>query len=164
MSVKQQGTGGTIKKYEFSRVFDAPVEKLWWAWSDPEIFKVWWGPKGYTSNSVKTDFRVGGKYVWNMHSPDGKDFYSAGIFKEIVPLKKLVFTDSFSDSSGKVIPASAYGIPGNWPLELITTITFKEMDGKTKMTWKEPGVPEESLKDAQVGGQQTLDKLADAVK
>jgi uncharacterized protein YndB with AHSA1/START domain len=99
-----------------------------------------------------------------MHSPEGKDFYSAGEFKEIVPMKKIVYTDSFADENGKVIPASAYGMPGNWPMELTTTITFEDMNGKTKMTWDEPGVPEESMKDAREGGEQTLDKLADVLK
>jgi len=166
MAMKQQsgGLAGAVNEYTMSRVFDAPVEKLWRAWSDPDTFKMWWGPKGFTSESAVTDFRVGGRYVWNMHSPEGKDFYSAGEFKEIVPMKKIVFTDSFSDENGKAIPASTYGLPGNWPMELTTTVTFEKMNGKTKMTWNEPGIPEESLKDAREGGKESMDKLEQALK
>jgi uncharacterized protein YndB with AHSA1/START domain len=156
---KGRNTAAAVKDYSITRLIDAPVGKVWRAWSDPELFKKWWGPKGYTSNSAKMDFRVGGRYLWNMHSPEGKDFYSAGVYKEIVPMKKIVFTDSFSDEQGKAIPASQYNMPGNWPLELTTTITMEERDGKTRLTWEEPGVPEESIADALQGGKETLDKL-----
>lgn len=162
MSMNQkQGSNkpAAVNEYSATRVINAPIEKVWQAWADPDIFKRWWGPRGYSSNLAKTDFRVGGRYLWNMHSPEGKDFYSAGAFKEIIPMKKIVYTDSFSDENGKVIPASDYGMPGNWPMELTTTVTFEDMDGKTKVIWQEPDVPQESLKDAMEGGRETMDKL-----
>ena len=79
-----------------------------------------------------------------MRSPDGKDFWSTGTYKEVVKPERLVMTDSFSDSKGNVVPASTYGMPGNWSLELQVTVTFEEQDGKTKMTLHHTGFPDKT--------------------
>jgi uncharacterized protein YndB with AHSA1/START domain len=68
----------------------------------------------------------------------GKDFWSTGRYIEIVPMKKILVKDSFSDEKGNVVPATNYGIQG-FPLELQVTITFEEVEsGKTKMTINYP--------------------------
>ena len=82
------------------RVFDAPRELVWKAWTDPEQVMRWWGPKGYTSPAAEIDFRVGGKYLFAMRSPEfqeGRDLWSTGVYREIVPLERLVCTNSFAD-------------------------------------------------------------------
>lgn len=75
------------KGITIERVFDAPREKVWRAWTEPESVKRWHGPKGFTAPFAKIELRVGGKYVFAMHGPKGsefdKDFYSAGVYKEI---------------------------------------------------------------------------------
>jgi uncharacterized protein YndB with AHSA1/START domain len=68
-----------------TRIFDAPREKVWKAWTDPERVKRWWGPKDFTAPVIKIDLRVGGKYLYCMRSPEVKDFWSGGIFQEVVP-------------------------------------------------------------------------------
>src|SRR5437879_13910376 len=92
------------KQIVIERVFDAPREKVWEAWTTPEMVKKWWGPEGFTAPSIKIDLKVGGKYIYCMHGPVGsewdKDMYSAGEFKEIVPNEKIVTTDYFSDEHG----------------------------------------------------------------
>ena len=65
------------------RVFDAPRGLVWEAWTEPENVKLWWGPKDFTSPVNKIDLRVGGKYLSCMRSPDGKDYWSTGVYREI---------------------------------------------------------------------------------
>src|SRR5438045_451816 len=95
------------------RVFDAPRELVWKAWTDPQMVKKWWGPEGFNSPSVKIDLRVGGKYTYAMHGPKGsqwdKDMYSSGVYKEIVPLEKIATTDYFSDENGNKVSPEDYG-------------------------------------------------------
>ena len=69
------------------REFNAPLDRVWQAWTDPEEFKNWWGPKNFTTPVSKMDFRVGDKYHYCMRSPEGKDYWGTGTFSEIVPKK-----------------------------------------------------------------------------
>lgn len=148
-----------------TRVFDAPRELVWKAWTDPEHVVRWWGPKNYTSPVCKIDFRVGGKYLFCMRSPEGKDFWSTGTYREIIPSEKIVVTDSFADSEGNVVPASEYGMP-EMPLELQVTVTFEDLgDGKTKMTLRHVGFPEGEMSEmAGAGWNESFDKLAESLK
>lgn len=151
------------------RVFDAPREKVWKAWTDPEYIKRWWGPKDFTAPHISNDFRVGGKLVYDMRGagPDGvvKDFWTTGEYLEIVPMEKIVATTSFADENGNPVPASYYGMPGNWPMETKLTVTFEDTeDGKTKVTILEDGVPNEMMNDSRLGWEQQLDKFAALLK
>src|SRR5512145_956811 len=88
-----------------TRVFDAPRELVWKAWTDPERFKLWWGPESFTAPACEIDLRVGGKYLACMRSPEGQDYWSTGVYRDIVPMKRIVYTDSFADDKGNVVPA-----------------------------------------------------------
>jgi uncharacterized protein YndB with AHSA1/START domain len=147
------------KELTLTRVFNLPVSKVWAAWTDPETCKKWWGPKDFTCPYSAIDLKVGGKYLSCMRSANGDEYWSTGTYKEIIPNKKLVLTDSFSDNKGNVIPASELNMPGEWPLELQVTITLEENDGKTKMTLKHEGLPPEMLSDCETGWQESFDKL-----
>src|SRR5919204_652300 len=68
-----------------------------------EHFKLWWGPKDYTCPFCEMDLRVGGKYLNCMRSPKGRDYWSTGVFREILLMERLVFTDSFADEQGNVV-------------------------------------------------------------
>jgi uncharacterized protein YndB with AHSA1/START domain len=147
------------------RLFEAPRERLWQAWTNPEQMKRWWGPKDFTAPYAEIDLRVGGKYLSCMRSPEGKEFWSGGVYRQIVPLEKIVVTDSFTDEKGNVVPAAQYGMSGDWPLELMVTVTFEEQDGKTKMTLRHLGIPAgENLEECRQGWNQSFDKLAEALK
>src|SRR5436309_6181260 len=126
MTSRTEEMSQTRNKNELTivRVFDAPREAVWKAWTDPERAKRWWGPKGFTAPFIEIDFRVGGKYLFCMRSPDGKDYWSTGTYREIVPMKKFVATDSFADAKGKVVPASYYGMDADFPLELLWIVTL----------------------------------------
>ena len=69
-----------------------------------------------------------------MRSPEGQDHWVTGVYREIVEPERIVYTDLFSDAAGNVVPASHYGISGDWSLELLVTVTFEEHEGKTKST------------------------------
>jgi uncharacterized protein YndB with AHSA1/START domain len=148
-----------------TRIFDAPRELVWKAWTDPCHFMRWWGPKYFTSPVCKMDFRVGGKYLYCMRAAAGHDFWSTGVFREIIPLERIVYTDSFSDEKGNVVPATYYGMSGNFPPEMMVTVTLEEFKGKTKMTLRHIGHPAGMMSDlASAGWNESFDKLAESLK
>ena len=157
-------TTSTKQELVITRVFDAPRELVWRAWTEPEQVMRWWGPKGYTSPACEIDLRVGGRYLWCMRSPEGQDLWSTGVYREIVPLERIVCTNSFADENGNVVPASHYGITADLPLELLTTVTFEELDGKTKLTLKHSiPVPVAEQVGAREGWNESFDKLAESL-
>ncbi len=143
-----------------TRVLDAPRELVWRAWTEPERVKCWWGPKDFTAPTARIDLRVGGYYLYAMRSPEGQDFWSTGVYREIVEPERIVATDSFADANGNVVPASQYGMTGDWPLELLVTVAFEEADGKTRLTLRHEGLPAgEQREMAGYGWNESLDKL-----
>ena len=147
------------------RVISAPRERVWQAWTDPEEVKKWWGPKDFTAPSIQTDLRVGGKNLWAMQSPDGDVFWTAGTYREIVPMEKIVVTDSFADEQGNVVPASHYGMGEDFPLEMLITVTFEDAaEGGTKLTIRHSGLPATGEgQQAGAGWNESLDKLEAAL-
>ena len=146
-----------------NKVFNLPVSVVWLAWTDAEYFKKWWGPRGFTCPSSKMEARVGGKYLNCMRGPDGKEYWSTGVVKELIPERKLVVTDSFSDEKGNIKPASEYGMPGDWPKELLITVYLEEADGATKMKLKHQGIPAEMREDCIKGWNESFDKLEENI-
>ena len=152
------------KDLVIERVFDAPRELVWQAWTDPEMFMRWWGPATFTSPTCQMDVRPGGRYVWSMRDPDGNDYYSAGAFLEVVPPERLVYTDSFADKDGNIIPPSAYGMSDAFPTAIKVTVTFEDLGKRTKMRTvfsDMPDGPESEMTAA--GYNESLDKLANVV-
>jgi uncharacterized protein YndB with AHSA1/START domain len=143
-----------------TRVFDAPRALVWKAFTDPEQVMRWWGPEHFSSPTCQIDLRVGGKYLFCMRDPDGKDYYSTGTYQKIDPINEIVYTDSFSNEKGEVIPASEYGMV-DFPLEMLVTLTFQEIGGKTRLTVVQAGHPEGEMREmAEAGWNTSLDKLA----
>lgn len=99
-----------------------------------------------------------------MRSPEGQDFWGTGTFTEIVPMEQIVYTDSFADEKGNVVPSTYYGMEG-FPLELQVTVTFEEHDAITKMTLTHVGIPSGKMTDlTNVGWNESFDKLAESLK
>ena len=152
--------------FVISRVFDAPRDLVWKAFTDPESMRQWWGPKGFTVIASKMDFRVGGFYHYGMKAPDGTPMWGKFVYREIVPQERMVFVNSFSDEAGGVTRH-----PGHmsWPLEMLTTFTFEEQPGgKTRFTtrWQALNATAEEQKtfdtnhdSMRVGWTGTLDQL-----
>ncbi len=148
-----------------TRTFDAPRELVWKAWTDPEQVMRWWGPKNFTSPTARIDLRVGGKYLFCMRDPNGRDFWSTGVYREIVPPERLVYTDSFADEHGNVVPASHYGMAEDFPLEMDVIVTFEEQDGKTTMTLRHVGLPAGEMSELTgEGWNESFDKLAESLR
>jgi uncharacterized protein YndB with AHSA1/START domain len=163
MAQRSNASTGTEQALVIERIFDAPRELVWKAWTDPEMMKRWWGPKTFTAPTVEVDFRVGGKSLAAMQSPDfndGRPIWSVGEYREIVPLERIVMTDSFADEQGNVVPATHYGMTGDFPLEMLVTVTFEDLDGKTKMTLRHEGLPISDIEGAGTGWSESFDKLA----
>jgi uncharacterized protein YndB with AHSA1/START domain len=99
-----------------------------------------------------------------MRSPEGQDYWSTGVYRHIVPLKRIVCTDSFADEKGKVVPASEYGMLGDWPLELLVTVSFAEEGGRTSMTLHHVGIPPEIADACRIGWNESFDKLAKSLE
>jgi uncharacterized protein YndB with AHSA1/START domain len=124
----------TVKKEDLiiSRVFDAPRDLVWKAFTDPAHMKQWWGPKGFTVIASKMDFRPGGTYLYGMKAPDGAPMWGKFVYREIVPQQRMVFINSFSDEAGGV---TRHPWAPKWPLEMLSTFTFEEVSGgKTRFT------------------------------
>jgi uncharacterized protein YndB with AHSA1/START domain len=165
VATNTEATGAAGKEIVITRVFDAPREAVWRAWTEPERFMKWWGPKDFTSPRCEMDLRVGGKFLWVMRWPDGRDNYNTGEYREIVPFERLVYTTSFADAEGNVVPASHYGMSDDIALEMQVTVTFKEQDGKTTMTLTHAGLPAGEMSEMTgLGWNQSFDKLAKSLR
>jgi uncharacterized protein YndB with AHSA1/START domain len=100
-----------------------------------------------------------------MRSKEGKNFWSTGTYKRVIPFSRLVYSDSFADENGNIVPASHYGMPGDtWPMELTVTITFEDLGGKTRMTLNHAGLPAGQMKElCGIGWNESFDKLTQVI-
>ena len=105
-----------------TRVFDAPRELVFKAWTESEHMAKWWGPRGFKSTVLRNELRPGGAYRIHMLGPDG-DHWTQGVYREVVPPERLVMVGSWADANGN-------------PTRPETTLTllFDDVGGKTKLT------------------------------
>jgi uncharacterized protein YndB with AHSA1/START domain len=106
-----------------TRLIDAPRETLFKAWTQPDLLKQWFAPAPFTTPVVETDLRPGGSTLVVMRAPDGKEYPNRGIYLEVVPNRKLVFTDAYTDA----------WTPSPKPF-MTVTVTFDDEDGQTRYT------------------------------
>ena len=155
----------STREINITRIFDAPREKVWRAWTNPEDLKMWWGPETYTTPYFTVDLRVGGKYLYCMRSSSGEETWGTGTYLEVVDQKRLVSTDSFADKDGNIVPASTYGMDVEWPADSKIALTFEDMDGKTRFTLKHTSIPAGSDGDlSEQGWNDSFDRLANYLK
>ena len=116
------------------RIFDAPREHVWRAWTEADRLGKWWGPKGFDIVSVKLDLRPGGIFHYCLKSPQGQEMWGKFVFREIVPQERLVFVVSFSDAEEGL---TRHPMSADWPLTMLSTVTFADTGtGKTTVTVK----------------------------
>ena len=121
-----------IKEFVITRVFEAPRDVVWKAWTDPAQMQQWFGPKGVaTTTSYKMDLRPGGMSHYSMRTPDGTVMWGKAVYREIIAPEKLVWVNSFSDEKGGT---TRHPLSSEWPLEMLTTVTFGEVGDKTRIT------------------------------
>lgn len=113
-----------IHEMSFTRLLDAPADKLFRCWTTPELIKQWFAPQPWTTPSAVMDVRPGGASTITMKSPEGQEFPNPGQFLEVVPNRKLVFTDAFT---GDWAPKD--GAPF-----MVATLTFEPEGDKTRYT------------------------------
>ncbi len=152
------------KQIEVTKTFNAPVEMVWQVWVDSELVKRWWGPKDFISPVAKIDFREGGKSLVSMKAPKemgGQEWYSVWEYVKITPMETIEFIQSLSDKDGNKIEPAKVGMPPDFPRDIKTVVTFRELaGGKTEMSVTEYADFGTISNFAQIGLEQSLDKMA----
>ena len=155
-------TVNEVERMTVTRVFDAPRELVWKAWTEPKYVMQWWGPQGFSAPVCQMDFRVGGKSLLCMKSPEGQEFWNGIEYHEIIPHEKIVSSMYFADAKGNKVEPEQYGmeheaIDGAYDITL-----FEDLgNGKTRLTQ----IGNEPMESAKNSGQlegwnQILDKVA----
>src|SRR5947208_7379344 len=103
-----------------TRMIEAPPEKVFRAWTEPELLKQWFAPSPWTTPAVEADVRAGGSSLVVMRSPEGAEFPNRGVYLEVVKNRRLVFTDAYSEAWK----------PAEKPF-MTVILTFEEVDGGT---------------------------------
>jgi len=149
-----------------TRVFDAPRELVWKAWTDSKYVMQWWGPKGFTAPVCKIDFRVGGKFLFCMRTPDGHEGWNGGEYHEIVLHEKIVFSIYFADSKGNRIEPAQDGIEHEAIEGAHDVVLFEDIgNGQTKLTYIGNEPMQNAIETGQLEGwKETLDKVAAVVE
>ncbi|HEY8399008.1 MAG TPA: SRPBCC domain-containing protein [Flavihumibacter sp.] len=93
-----------FEKFTFhaKREFDAPVSLVWRAYTEKELLDQWWAPRPWKTETVSLDFRVGGKWVYDMVGPAGERHQAVQIYKEIVFEDYFSGIDAFVDEKGEI--------------------------------------------------------------
>lgn len=116
------------KSFTISKTFNAPTDVMWKAWTHDNQLKQWFGPKGISMPKCQMDLKVDGMFLYCMVTPDDTEMWGRWIFTEIKKPEKLVMITSFSDKEGKI---TRHPLAEAWPLEMLSTVTFTEKNGKT---------------------------------
>ena len=154
----------SVKKMDLvvTRVFDAPVEAVWKAWTDAEQVKKWWGPDGFTAPVAKLDFREGGTSLVCMSSPEYGDMYSTWKYVEIVPMRRIEYIHNLADKIGNKIDPTVVGMPADFPQDQLNVVTFKAVsDDMTEITVTEyDWTVGQMVEMSKMGLEQCLNKMA----
>jgi len=134
-----------------TRVYDAPVQAVWDAWTDPAQAAQWWGPRGFTITTHSKDLRAGGHWNYTMHGPDGVDYPNNTKYLEIEECKKLVYDHGGNDEQAPMFRV---------------TVLFSEKHGKTTMDMTMTMPTPEAFEETRMivkkfGGNATWDRLAE---
>jgi uncharacterized protein YndB with AHSA1/START domain len=123
-----------------TRLLDAPRAMVFRAWTESKQAMQWWGPEGFTVVAVEMDLRPGGAWRKCMRSPEGRDYWRRGIYREVVAPERLVFTYVSDDPLGE---------PGH---ETLVTVTFAERGDRTMMILRHSGFESVPARDSHRGG------------
>lgn len=126
---------GQINKNEvfIEEIFDASIERVFQAWTDPEKLLKWFAPQGCTIHFKKLEIKKGGQFHSCISNPQFGDCWCIGEYKEIVPNSKIVFTMINADEDGNPINPIEIGMDPDWPGATLVTVTLKELNGKTRL-------------------------------
>lgn len=119
-----------------SRVFDAPRELVFEAWTSPQLLVRWFAPRGCSVHFERIDVRPGGGF----HSciRDGSfECWCVGVYEEIINPERLVYTIAIADRHGNKVAPASVGHDAKWPPETRLSVTFEEHEGKTRLTLRQ---------------------------
>jgi uncharacterized protein YndB with AHSA1/START domain len=134
---------------EITREISAPRDRVYAAWTDLKLARQWWGPKGIKTRALLIEPRAGGRFQWDLTTPEGEEFTAEGEFREVLPPEKLVFTwrgtQDETEENG----------------DSLVSLAFREVDaGTTELHLTHEGLPSEESRDNHTEGwNSALDKL-----
>ena len=135
-----------VRNLVIKRSYDAPIDIVWKAWADPDQAKKWWGPRGFTAPVVELDERPGGKWRALMVGPDGAELWQHGVYREIVPKKRIVYTFVWDREPDH---------------EMLVTVDFEAKGSKTEIAFKQTGFQSDGEREGHKGGwSESFDRLA----
>ena len=123
MTPDNQDAPAAGRELVITRLIDAPREKLYRAWTEPALIKQWFAPHPWTVPVAETEVRPGGATLIVMRGPDGNEFPNRGVYLEVVPNERLVFTDAYTRAWEPSVKPFMTGI-----------LTFEDEGGKTRYT------------------------------
>ncbi len=139
-------------EYTITRVLDAPREAVFDAWTEPERFSQWFGPRGFTTpvSLISMDLRPGGEWSACLVSPDGAKAPLGGVYREITAPERLVFTTGDPDNQEGAVAS-------------VATVTLTDLGGRTEMSFTQEGynTDEAHAEAAKAGWLQFFDRLAE---
>jgi uncharacterized protein YndB with AHSA1/START domain len=103
-----------------TRIYAAPRDLVFAAWTDPEHLAQWWGPNGFTTTTSTFEMRPGGVWRFVMHGPDGRDYQNRITYDEVIPPERIVYRHG-GDEDGK-------------PVQFHVTVTFEDLGDRTRLT------------------------------
>ena len=148
------------------REFDAPLERVWAAWTEPDDLRRWWGPAGFTCPRAVADVRAGGRIFVTMRAPDewgGMEQHSTWDLVEVEPPRHLTYVFRFADADGNAITPLEAGIPADGvPEQGEHEVVLSPLaGGRTRLEMTERGYSTAEARDmSQAGLEQCLDKMA----
>lgn len=137
---------------DLDRIFDAPIELLWHAWTRPEMQVAWWGPVEWPAVRTEQDLRPGGHWRACLRAPDtGELLWQGGVYREVMPPTRLVFTFKWEGDNHE----------DGAPVDTLVTIDFAALpDGRTHMAFRQEGLKDaDSLAGHRHGWTSTFDRL-----
>ncbi|OWK41699.1 SRPBCC family protein [Fimbriiglobus ruber] len=138
MVVSKPSTAAASNRDVFiTRVFDAPRDLVFRAWTTPEYLARWYAPKGCTTLYRSFDFHPGGTFHSCIRSPNGYECWCIGAYREIVVPERIAYTLVIANEKGSPVDPEAAGMDPNWPQETTVTVTFEGQNGKTKLTLRQ---------------------------
>jgi uncharacterized protein YndB with AHSA1/START domain len=123
MDARARNNTDASRELNIRRTFNAPRALVFRAWTEPQLLAQWSCPRGFTCSENRGELRVGGEFSARMRSPEGSEHRLRGVYREIVPPARLVFTHCWVDEQGRPGP------------ETLVTVLLTERDGRTEMTF-----------------------------
>ncbi len=137
-------TDNRIDAVVIERLVQAPASLVWRMWTEPEHFAAWYGPEGSSVPVATMDVRVGGERRICMElvrSDAVMQMWFVGEYREVVPGRRLVYTEAMADADGRVLSPAQLGMPGDHPVTTEVILDFEDLGARTRLTLTHVGIP-----------------------